>query len=201
MAIEVPEIYSGSVMQKMGLRHGEMQDMNTDSPRFAGGAGDGVVTMEFIISTKELFGFRSEFITDTKGLGVFNSTFYEFAKDMGNSYVRENGSLIVHEAGVTKLYGLTGIQDRGILFVGAGRTVYKGQVIGKSSRPGDISVNVCKEKAQTNHPSSGERVSDHFNAPKIMDLEDALEYINDDELVEVTPKSVRIRKVNLNAKI
>jgi len=190
--IEVPEQYHGVVMQKMGYRHGKLINMSND---------EGTVLLEFIIATKELFGFRSEFITDTKGLGVFNSTFYEFAKDMGNSYVRENGSLIVHEAGVTKLYGLTGIQDRGILFVGAGRTVYKGQVIGKSSRPGDISVNVCKEKAQTNHRSSGEGVSDHFNAPKIMDLEDALEYINDDELVEVTPKSVRIRKVNLNAKI
>ncbi len=190
--IEVPEEYHGVVMQKMGLRHGQLINMINE---------EGEVLLEFVIATKELFGFRSEFITDTKGLGVFNSIFLKFDKDNGNSYVRENGSLIVHESGTTKLYGLTGIQDRGILFLGPGSVVYKGQVIGRSSRPGDISVNVCKEKAQTNHRSSGEGVSDHFNSPKIMDLEDALEYINDDELVEVTPKNIRIRKVNLNAKI
>lgn len=183
--IEVPEEYSGIVMQKMGLRHGKLQDMTNEQ---------GVVTMEFIIATKELFGYRSEFITDTKGLGIFNANFYEFAPNEGAVFTRETGSLVVHEAGITKLYGLTGIQERGILFIGPGTPVYKGQVIGQNSRGGDMSVNVCKEKQQTNHRSSGEGVSEHFNAPKIMDLEDALEYIDDSELVEVTPKNVRIRK-------
>jgi GTP-binding protein len=187
--IEVPEKYSGTVMQKMGLRHGELQDMVNEK---------GVVTFEFIIATKEFLGYRSEFITDTKGLGIINTNFFEFAPDTGISFARESGSLVAHEAGVTKLYGLVGIQDRGILFLGPDVSVYKGQVIGKNSRPGDISVNVCKEKQQTNHRSSGEGVSEHFNAPKLMGLENALKYINDTELVEVTPKNIRIRKINLN---
>ncbi len=187
--IEVPEECSGVVMQKMGLRHGALQDMNSDN---------GIVTMEFIISTKELFGYRSEFITDTKGLGIINTSFHAFAEDLGNNYSRETGSLVVHENGITKTYGLVGIQERGVLFLGPGTPVYKGQVIGKNTRVGDISVNVCKEKSQTNHRSSGEGVSDHFNAPQIMNLENALEYIDDSELVEVTPKNIRIRKINLN---
>lgn len=189
--IEVPEIYSGVVMQKMGLRHGDLQDMNTDN---------GVVTMEFIISTKELFGYRSEFITDTHGLGIINVSFLEFRKDNGGSYVRERGSLVVHESGVSKLYALIGAQDRGDLFIGPAVPVYAGQVIGSNSRNDDIRINVCKEKQQTNHRSSGEGVSEHFNAPKPLSLEDALEYIDDTELVEVTPKNIRVRKINLNAK-
>ncbi len=187
--IEVPDEYSGIVMQKMGLRHGKLQDMTTDN---------GTTSMEFIIATKELFGYRSEFITDTKGMGIINTIFHEFAEDSGNNYTRDFGSLVVHESGSTKLYGLTGIQDRGTLFIGPGVTVYKGQVIGQNARPGDMSVNICKEKAQTNHRSSGEGVSEHFNSPKLMSLENALEYINDSELVEVTPKTVRIRKIDLN---
>jgi GTP-binding protein len=187
--IEVPEAYSGVVMQKMGERHAKMQDMVTEN---------GTVSLEFIIATKELFGYRSEFITDTKGLGVINTTFYEFAQDPGINITRDNGSLVVHEAGITKLYGLTGIQDRGTLFIGPGVSVYKGQVIGQNARPGDMSVNVCREKQQTNMRSKGEGVSEHFNAPKIMDLEDSLEYIDDTELVEVTPKNIRIRKIDLN---
>lgn len=186
--IEVPEQFSGVVMQKMGLRHGRLEDMTKEN---------GVVTLEFVIATKELFGYSSEFITDTKGLGVISTSFFEFATDTGTSFKRDNGSLVVHETGTTKLYGLTGIQERGTLFVGPGVPVYKGQVIGMNARPGDISVNVCKEKAQTNHRSSGEGVSEHFNAPKLMSLENALEYIDDTELVEVTPKNIRIRKAAL----
>jgi len=179
-------------MQKMGLRHGSLQDMVNI---------DGIVTMEFIIATKELFGYRSEFITDTRGLGIFNSNFFEFAPDTQNEFSREGGSLVAHEDGITKLYALIGIQNRGALFIGPGVPVYKGQVVGRSSRVGDISVNVCKEKAQTNHRSSGEGTSEHFNAPKLMNLEAALEYINDEELVEVTPKNIRIRKADLAVKI
>ncbi len=189
--IEVPDEYSGVVMQKMGLRHGALQDMKAEN---------GITSMEFIIATKELFGYRSEFITDTKGLGIINTVFYQFAPDTLGTFKRENGSLVVHETGVTKLFGLVGVQDRGTIFIHPGVSVYKGQVIGRNSRSDDISVNVCKEKQQTNHRSSGEGVSDHFDAPKPMDLEDALEYIDDTELVEVTPKSVRIRKINLAAR-
>ncbi|MDO8638773.1 MAG: translational GTPase TypA [Candidatus Daviesbacteria bacterium] len=188
--IEVPEQYSGMVMQKMGLRHGELQDMNIEN---------NVVTMEFIISTKELFGFRSEFITDSHGLGIINTTFLEYRKDSGNNFCREQGSLVVHEAGITKLYGLLAAQGRGTLFIGPSTPVYAGQVIGSNSREDDIRINVCKEKQQTNHRSSGEGVSEHFNVPQLLTLENALEYINDSELVEVTPKTVRIRKINLNS--
>ncbi len=186
VAIEVPEEYSGTVMQKMGLRHAELVDMNTEN---------NIVYLEFIMATKELFGYRSQFLTDTRGLGIINTSFFEYRQDSGGKFSREQGSLIAHEAGVTKLYSLTNVQDRGQLFIGPGVAVYKGQVIGQNARGGDMSVNVCKEKQQTNHRSSGEGVSDHFNAPKPMDLEDALEYIDDTELVEVTPKNIRIRKI------
>ncbi len=187
--IEVPEQFQGIVMQKMGLRHGNLQDMKSDGI---------TVSMDFIISTKEFFGYRSEFITDTRGLGIMNTLFHEFAPDTGATFVREHGSLVVHETGSTKLYGLTNVQDRGILFIGPATPVYKGQVIGQNSRTGDISVNVCKEKQQSNMRSKGEGVSEHFNVPKIMGLEDAIEYVNDSELVEVTPLNIRIRKVDLN---
>ncbi len=197
VAIEVPEEFSGSVMQKMGLRHAQLQDMNTDSPRFAGGAGNGIVYLVFIIATKEFFGYRSQFMTDTKGLGILSSSFLEYREASQTKFERSQGSLVVHESGTTKLYALTGAQDRGTLFVGPGLEVYQGQVIGSSSRGEDIRINVCKEKQQTNHRSSGEGTSDHFNTPKIMSLENAIEYIDDSELVEVTPKNIRIRKIVL----
>ncbi len=196
VVIEVPEEFSGSVIQKMGLRHGELLDMTTDSPR--GEAGNAVVFMEFVIATKELFGYRSQFITDTKGLGNLSSSFFEYRLDPGAKYERQQGSLVVHESGITKLYALIGAQARGNLFLGPGLPVYKGQVIGSSSREGDMRINVCKEKQQTNHRSAGEGVSEHFNTPKEMSLENAIEYIDDTELVEVTPKNIRIRKIDLN---
>ncbi len=189
VAIEVPEELSGTVMQKMGLRHAELLDMNTEN---------GVVFLEFLVATKEFFGYRSQFITDTKGLGIISSSFFEYRADSGQKFERANGSLVVHESGNTKLYALVGAQDRGTLFVGPGVNVYKGQVIGMNSREDDIVINVCKEKKQTNHRSSGEGTSEHFNTPKIMSLENAIEYIDDTELVEVTPKNIRIRKIDLN---
>lgn len=187
--IETPENYSGTIIQKLGQRHAQLINMKNDG---------GIVDIEYVIPTRELFGFRSQFITDTKGLGLMNTIFEDFKPDSGAAFARDNGSLVVHENGITKLHGLTGIQSRGTLFVGPGVPVYKGQVVGSNARSGDISVNVCKEKQQTNHRSSGEGVSEHFNAPKLMDLEDSLEYIDDTELVEVTPKNIRIRKIDLN---
>ncbi len=183
--IEVPEEFSGSVMQKLGSRRAELQDMKTDN---------GLVYMEFIISTRGLFGYRGEFMTDTKGLGIFNTMFHEYASDNGYSHTREQGSLIVYESGVTNLYGLTNVQDRGQLFIGPGVNVYKGQVIGMNSRIEDMRVNVCKTKQLSNMRSKGEGVMEHFNTPHVMGLEDALEFIADDELVEVTPLNTRIRK-------
>ena len=183
--IEIPEEFSGIVMQKLGARRGELREMGGDN---------GVVVLEFIIATRSLFGYRSEFITDTRGLGLINATFYEFRPDPGFEYSREAGSLISFEDGLTNLYGLLAIQDRGVLFVGPGVPVYKGQVVGQNSRAEDMRVNVCKTKQLSNMRSKGEGTNVHFNTPKEMGLEDALEFISDDELVEVTPKNIRIRK-------
>lgn len=183
--LEVPQDYSGAVMQKMGSRRGEMKDMKTENT---------MVSFEFLIATKDLFGYRSEFITDTKGLGIMNVTFHAYLKDSGDSLRRERGSLIAFEGGPTTLYGLVNVQDRGELFVGPAVTVYKGQIVGQHSRSEDLTVNVCKIKQLSNMRSKGDGTNEHFNTPKIMELEDALEYIGDDELVEVTPKSIRMRK-------
>ncbi|MBI3290593.1 translational GTPase TypA [Candidatus Microgenomates bacterium] len=187
--IEVPQEFEGIVMKKMGLRHGKLQDTMTQ---------EGITIMEFTIATKEFLGYRSEFITDTKGMGIINASFFEFAPSSGAPFKRETGSLVAHEPGLSKLYALANVQERGILFIGPGTPVYKGEVVGRNSRPNDISVNVCKEKHLTNHRSKGDGVSEHFNAPMLVTLESALEYIDDSELVEVTPKNIRIRKINLN---
>ncbi|MBI2032172.1 MAG: translational GTPase TypA [Candidatus Levybacteria bacterium] len=187
--IEVPDELSGVVIQKMGARRGELKDISSEN---------GVTFLEFIISTRGLFGYRSEFITDTRGLGIINTSFYEYAVDNGYNHEREQGSLIAHENGVTNLYSLTNIQNRGQLFVGPAVAIYKGQVIGRNSRIEDISVNACKTKQLTNHRSKGEGVSEYFKTPKEMGLEDAIGYIADDELVEITPQSIRIRKTILD---
>jgi len=187
--IDVPEQFSGSVMQKMGARHAELVDLKTE---------EGIAFYEFLISTRELFGYRSEFTTDTKGLGIINTLFLEYRPETTNFYSRGHGSLVAHESGTTKTYGLINAQERGTIFINAGEEVYKGQIIGRNSRDEDIRVNVCKEKHLTNMRSKGEDVAAHLNALMKMDLEDALEYINDEELVEVTPKSIRIRKVILD---
>jgi len=158
---------------------------------------DGIAFLEFLIPTKGLLGYRSDFLTDTKGLGIINTCFHEYAKDPGGWKDKIHGSLVAHETGPTNLYGLRNVQDRGILFFGPGVNVYEGQVVGQNSKGGDIRVNVCKEKHLSNMRSKGEGVSEHFNIPKTMELEDALKFIGEDELVEVTPKSIRIRKLYL----
>ncbi len=187
--IEVPEVSSGAVIQKLGSRNGQLQEMRLEN---------GVTFLEFVIPTRGLFGYRSEFIVDTRGFGIMNSLFEEFAQDPGNWREREQGSLVAHESGASNLYGLTNVQDRGVLFIGPAVPVYKGQVIGQHSRGGDLRVNVCKAKELSNMRSKGDGVAEHFNAPKEMGLEDALEYIGDDELVEVTPLNIRIRKIILD---
>lgn len=183
--IEVPEDLSGIVMQKMGQRHGSLIEMNIDN---------GIVMYEFVIATKDLFGYRSEFLTDTRGLGIMNTIFLDYREDSGETLPRDRGSIVAYESGPTTLYGLVAAQDRGIMFVGPATPVYKGQVVGQNSRSEDMRVNVCKIKQQSNMRSKGEGVSEHFDAPHLMGLEEALEYIDDNELVEVTPKNIRIRK-------
>lgn len=183
--IEAPENFSGIIMQKMSERHGELKDLKTEK---------GITFFEFIIPTQGLFGYRSEFLTDTKGLGIINSSFLEYREDFPNWKTRDHGSLVAHESGMTTVYALTSFQDRGELFVEAGVKVYKGQVVGQNSKDKDISVNVCKEKQLTNNRSKGEGVSVHLNAARMMSLEESLQYIDETELVEITPKSIRIRK-------
>ncbi len=188
--IDVPEEHSGVVIQHMGVRHAKMDDMFKNE--------EGIVSLEFTVSTKELIGFRGELITDTKGMGIMNTSFYDYLPDDGFTRKRDRGSMVAHETGETRLYGLVNVQDQGQLFVGPAVKVYKGQVVGQSSRAGDMSVNVCKEKQLSNMRSKGDGSAEHFNSPKEMGLDDALEYIDDTELVEVTPKSIRIRKVVLD---
>ncbi|MFA5413841.1 MAG: translational GTPase TypA, partial [Patescibacteria group bacterium] len=170
--VEVPEAHSGIVIQKLGSRKGELKDMKTI---------DGITYLEFLIPTRGLFGYRSEFLTDTRGLGIINTNFAEYLPDPGNWRERDQGSLVAHETGTTNLYGMINIQDRGVLFLGPGIKVYEGQVVGQNARTGDIRVNVCKTKELSNMRSKGDGSDEHFNAPKEMNLEAALEYIGDDE--------------------
>lgn len=183
--IETPQEYSGIVMQKMGQRYGETVDMKIEN---------NIAYMEFIIATRELFGYVSEFLTDTRGLGIINTSFYKYQVDSGMIREREQGSLVAYKTGITNTYGLLNIQGRGVLFIGPAVSVYKGQVVGQNARSEDMRVNICKTKKLSNMRSKGEGTNEHLDSPKIMGLEDALEYIGDDELVEVTPKNIRIRK-------
>ena len=187
--IEVPEIHAGVVIQKLGSRKGELKEMKVEG---------GITFLEFAIPTKGMFGYRSEFLTDTRGLGIMNSIFFDYLPDPGNWQAREQGSLVAFATGTSNLYGLLNVQDRGIMFIGPSVYVYQGQVVGQSSRSGDIRVNVCKAKQLSNMRSKGEGGQEHFKTPVTMDLEDALEYIGDDELVEVTPQNIRIRKIILD---
>lgn len=187
--IEVPEAYSGAVIQKLGSRHGEMQNMTMDN---------GIVYLEFNIPTRGLFGYRTEFLTDTRGLGIMNTQFHAYLPDPGDWKERDQGSLVAHETGQSNMYGLRNVQDRGVLFFGPGVDVYKGQVVGQNTRQGDLAINICKEKQLSNMRSKGDGSDVHFKTPKTMDLDAALEYIGDDELVEVTPKNIRMRKVTLD---
>lgn len=187
--IEVPEVHSGAVIQKLGQRRGELKEMKMEN---------GIAFMEFTIPTKGLFGYRTEFLTDTRGLGIMNTIFYKYLPDPGSWHERERGSLVAFESGTTNLYGLLNVQDRGDLFIGPGVDVYIGQVVGQNSREQDMRVNVCKTKQLSNMRSKGDGSAEHFNTPRIMELEAALEYISSDELVEVTPKNVRLRKMILD---
>jgi len=186
--IEAPEKYQGTVIQKLGSRKAELKEMRNNN---------NVIFLEFIIPTRGLFGYRREFLTDTRGLGIINAIFFQYLPDPGNWKERDNGSLVACLTGPTNLYGLKNVQNRGVLFFGPGIEIYEGQVVGQNSRSEDMRVNACKTKQLSNMRSKREGDTVHFNTPRTMGLEDALEYIGDDELVEVTPKNVRIRKTLL----
>jgi len=187
--IEVPEEYSGAVIQKLNSRFGEVREMKVK---------DNITYLEFIIPTQGLFGYRTRFLGDTHGLGILNTVFYQYLPSKGVLKERDHGSLVAHQSGVSRVYGLTNIQNQGELFIGESVQVYKGQVVGQNSRVGDLSVNVCKEKQLSNMRSKGDGVTRHLNTPRIMDLDAALDYIDNTELVDVTPKAVRIRKIVLD---
>ncbi len=187
--IEVPESSSGSVIEKMGKRRGDMKDMKVEH---------GITYLEFTIPTRGLIGYRNEFMADTKGLGIINSLFLGYEPVRGEFSGIAHGSLGAFEAGTSITYGMVAAQERGQLFIGPGVEVYGGMVVGQNAKPEDIEVNVCKEKRLSNMRSKGDGGQEKLDTPRTMDLEDALEYIGDDELVEATPKSVRIRKAILD---
>ncbi len=184
--VDVPDEFTGSVIEKLSQRKGELQNM--------GPISGGYTRLEFNIPSRGLIGYRSEFLTDTKGNGIINTIFNGYAPYRGDISYRKQGSLIAFETGESVTYGLFGAQDRGTLFIGPGERVYAGMVIGQSAKPEDIEINVCKKKHLTNTRSSSADEALTLTPPKILSLEQALEFIETDELLEVTPQSLRIRK-------
>ena len=184
--IDVPEEFSGTVIQKLSLRKGELQGMSKTS--------SGNTRLEFSIPSRGLIGYRGDFMTDTKGNGVMNTIFDGYGPYKGDLQYRSQGSLIAFESGETVAYGLFNAQDRGTLFVGPGEKVYSGMIIGQSGKSEDIELNVCKTKHLTNTRASGSDEALKLTPPRILSLEQALEFIDTDELLEVTPESLRIRK-------
>ena len=185
LVIDVPEDCTGPVMEKMGTRKGELQSMHPQGSR---------MRLEFIIPARGLFGYKSEFLTDTRGEGVMSSIFENYQPYKGDIPRRNTGSLISFETGEAVTYGLYNAQERGSLFIGAGTPVYEGMVVGASPKVEDLVVNVCKKKHLTNTRASGSDDALRLVPPRKLSLEDSLEFIADDELLEVTPKSIRIRK-------
>ena len=191
--IDVPEEFSGTVIQKLSLRKGELQGM---SP-----SGTGYTRMEFSIPSRGLIGYRGDFLTDTKGNGVMNQLFDGYAPYKGDISYRRQGSLIAFETGESVTYGLFNAQERGSLFIGPGEKVYSGMVVGVSGKTEDIEVNVCKTKHLTNTRSSGSDEALKLTPPVIMSLEQALDFIDTDELLEVTPEHLRLRKKILDSRM
>ena len=185
LVIDVPENCVGAVMEKMGVRKAELQQMHPVGSR---------TRLEFKIPSRGLFGYRSEFLTDTKGEGVLNTIFTGYEPFMGEIPIRTTGSLVAFETGTASAYGLWNVQERGTLFIDAGVDVYEGMIVGVSPKQGDINVNVCKKKHLTNTRASGSDEALRLIPPRHRSLEESLEFISDDELVEVTPKNIRLRK-------
>lgn len=191
--IDVPEEFSGTVINRLNERKGELQGM---SP-----ASDGTVRLEYHIPSRGLIGFRGEFMTSTKGTGIINTAFDGYAPYKGDMNYRKQGSLIAFESGEAVTYGLFSAQDRGTLFIGPGEKVYSGMVIGQSGKSEDIELNVCKTKHLTNTRSSSADDALKLTPPRVLSLEQALEFIDTDELLEVTPESLRIRKKILDSRL
>ena len=193
LVVDVPDEYTGAVMEKLGNRKAEMANMQPVS--------QGYTRLEFKIPARGIVGYRSELLTDTKGTGIMNHYLDGYEPYKGEIQMRERGSLVAWEAGESITYGLFNAQDRGKLFIGAGVKVYEGMVVGENSRNEDITINVCKRKQLTNTRASGSDEALRLVPPVIMSLENCLDFIGEDELVEVTPKSLRIRKKILNTEL
>ena len=186
LIVEVPEQYVGAVIEKLGSRKGELENM---------GSRDGGAThLEFRIPSRGLIGYRSEFMTDTNGNGIMNQLFAGYEPYKGDIQTRERGSIVVHETGTSTGYGLFNTQDRGRLFIGPGLEVYEGMIVGECARNEDIVCNVCKKKQMTNTRASGSDDALRLVPPTTLSLEQSMEFIKDDELLEVTPQSLRLRK-------
>lgn len=192
LVVDVPEECVGSVMEKMGVRKGELLTMAPVGSR---------MRAEFLIPARGLFGYKTEFLTDTKGEGVINSVFDSYRPYKGEIPVRQSGSLVAFETGESVTYGLFNAQERGTLFIGAAVPVYEGMVVGSSPKPEDLNVNVCKKKQLSNMRASGSDDTLRLVSPKTMSLEEAIEFIKEDELIEITPNNIRIRKTILNNQI
>jgi len=189
VVVDVPEVSVGAVMEKLGSRKAELQKMTPQGSR---------MKVEFLAPSRGLFGYRNEFLTDTKGEGIMSTVFYGYAPFKGEISRRATGSLIAFETGEAVTYGLYQAQERGQLFIGAGTPVYAGMVVGVSPKAGDMAVNVCKRKQLTNTRASGSDDSLRLVTPRLMSLEQSIEFLSDDELLEVTPKTIRIRKRELD---
>jgi len=184
--IDVPEEFSGNIIQSLSLRKGTLQGMSITGAMNS--------RLEFSIPSRGLIGYRSEFLTSTKGNGIINTVFDGYDTYKGEITYRKQGSLIAFETGETVTYGLFSAQDRGTLFVGSGTKVYAGMVIGENGKAEDIELNVCKMKQLTNTRSSGADDALKLSPPRVLSLEQALEFIDTDELLEITPENIRIRK-------
>jgi GTP-binding protein len=184
--VEIPQEYMGTVMEKLGSRRAEMVNMSTNN--------DGYTKIEFKIPTRGLIGYRSQFLTDTKGNGIMNHVFSGFEPFRGEVPERNRGALVAFETGETTTYGLYNAQERGELFIGPGIEVYEGMIVGENSKPDDLDVNVCKKKHVSNMRAAGSDEALKLSPPLEMSLEQYLEFIDSDELVEITPKSIKLRK-------
>ena len=190
LVVDIEEAHVGTVMEKLQQRRAEMTDMVNP--------GTGRVRIEFKIPTRGLFGIRTEFLTETRGTGLLYHTFLEYGPYRGELAGRNRGALIAKEAGETTAYAIEPLQERSSLFLGPGVKVYGGQVVGENSRDADMVVQVCRMKHLTNMRASGSDIAVRLTPPRLLTLEQTLEWIEDDELVEVTPESIRIRKMTLD---
>ena len=191
--IDVPEDYVGAVIEKLGRRRAELTNMLPPEKGYS--------RLEFRIPSRGLIGYRTEFLTDTKGNGIMNSVISGFEPWKGEIETRPHGVLVAWESGDAVAYGLYNAQERGALFIGAGVPVYEGMVVGANPKNDDIVVNVCKKKHVTNMRASGSDDALRLVPPIQMSLEQHLEFVSDDELIEVTPKSIRLRKRILNSEM